>query len=347
MSLEHETRFHSMGSEIRLLIGAPLLAGAKAPEWAARDARAYVESFAARLSRFREDSELSKLNCDPRPWVPASLLLRTAVSAGIWAARRSGGLVDPTLLGALRDAGYSHSLDRSPPASLRDALEQAPQRSPARADPRERWKHISMTEHDGHGTICRRPGIMLDTGGTGKGLCADALAHRLAGYTRFVVDCGGDIAVGGVGAQLEPYVVEVEHPLTGETICELALTGGGVATSGLNIRVWRTPDGGYAHHLIDPASGRPAWTGLVGATALAPSTLEAETLSKMALLLGPAGAREVLAGHGGLIVHDDGEVEMLGAFPAPSQPSGLGAFTIELASPPRPLEQGAAGRRQA
>ena len=45
---------------------------------------------------------------------------------------------------------------------------------------------------------------MFDTGGTGKGLCADAVAHRLAGYTRFVVDCGGDIAVGGVGAQLEP-----------------------------------------------------------------------------------------------------------------------------------------------
>ena len=97
---------------------------------------------------------------------------------------------------------------------------------------------------------------MIDTGGTGKGLCADAVAHRLAGYTRFVVDCGGDLAVGGVGAQVEPYEIEVEHPLTGETIRTLRVAAGGVATSGLNVRVWRTPGGGFAHHLLDPA--RPA-----------------------------------------------------------------------------------------
>ena len=40
--------------------------------------------------------------------------------------------------------------------------------------------------------------------------------------------------------------------------------------------------------------------------------MEAETLSKMALLTGAEGAREVLAEHGGVIVHDDGAVEILG-----------------------------------
>ena len=59
------------------------------------------------------------------------------------------------------------------------------------------------------------------------------------GYTRYVVDCGGDLAIGGVGAQLEPYEVEVEHPLTGETIRTVEVASGGVATSGLNVRVWR------------------------------------------------------------------------------------------------------------
>ena len=44
---------------------------------------------------------------------------------------------------------------------------------------------------------------MLDTGGTGKGLCADAVAYRLGGYSRFLVDCGGDIAIGGMGAELD------------------------------------------------------------------------------------------------------------------------------------------------
>lgn len=62
--------------------------------------------------------------------------------------------------------------------------------------------------------------------------------------------------------------------------------------------LWRNPDGSFSHHLLDPSSGTPAWTGLIGATAIADSALEAETLSKMALLLGPAGACEVLSESG-------------------------------------------------
>ena len=91
---------------------------------------------------------------------------------------------------------------------------------------------------------------------------------------------------------------------------------GGVATSGLDVRVWRRPDGRFAHHLLDPSTGEPAWTGLVGATAVAATALEAETLAKAALLSGPERARELLAGRGGLLVHDSGETELVGAIPA-------------------------------
>jgi thiamine biosynthesis lipoprotein len=165
---------------------------------------------------------------------------------------------------------------------------------------------------DEAGTVVRPPGVMLDTGGTGKGLCADAVAHRLGRYSRYLVDCGGDIAVGGIGAGLEPYEIDVEHPLTGTTIGRISVRRGGIATSGLNVRIWRSADGAYAHHLLDPSTGRPAWTGLIGATALAGSALEAETLSKLALLGGPEAARRVLAEQGGVIVHDSGEVEAIG-----------------------------------
>ncbi len=315
MSIEHDTTFHSMGSDVRLLIGSPLLRDALSPALAAERERAYVEDFAARLSRFRDDSELTALNRDPQARVPASALLRTAVRAGVWAAERSGGLVDPTLAGELARIGYARSLDGCEPVPLRDALAFAPTRRPARPRAAAQWKQIDI--EDDSGRVARPAGVMIDTGGTGKGLCADAVAHRLACYTRFAVDCGGDLAVGGVGAQVEPYEVEVEHPLTGETIRTLRIAAGGVATSGLNVRVWRTPDGGFAHHLLDPATGLPAWTGLVGATALGSSALEAETLSKMALLLGPIGARQVLAECGGVIVRDDGEVETIGALNEP------------------------------
>jgi FAD:protein FMN transferase len=315
MSGEHDIRFHSMGSDVRLLIGPSLLRDADSPAVAADRERAYIEEFAARLSRFRSDSELSALNRDPRTEVPASPLLRTAVHAGVWAAHRSDGLVDPTLTGALEEIGYATSHDGQRPAPLREALAAAPPRRPARAHPARRWRAVHID--DRRGVVRRPPGVRLDTGGTGKGLCADAVAHRLRHYTRFVVDCGGDLAIGGVGVQLEPYEVEIEHPLTGEAIRTVRVAAGGVATSGLNVRVWRDAQGRYAHHLLDPATGRPAWSGLVGATALAPTALEAETLTKMALLLGPLGARRVLAEHGGMIVRDDGDVEEIGPLDSP------------------------------
>ncbi len=310
MSETQDITFHSMGSDIRILIDPPLLPGAPSPAFAGAREQGYVEDFAERLSRFRPQSELSALNRDPRMRAPASPLLRVALRAGLWAAEISGGLVDPTLTGALESAGYEGSLDGNPPAPLEQALLRAPARRPARQRPGQPWRRISVD--DRNAIVCRPVGVRFDTGGTGKGLCADSVAHRLGAYTRFVVDCGGDLAIGGVGAQLEPYEVEIEHPLTGETIRSVPVAAGGVATSGLNVRVWRNPDGTYAHHLLDPASGLPAWTGLIGATALAPSALEAETLSKMALLLGPLGARGVLRRYGGLVVHDNGDVEEIG-----------------------------------
>ncbi len=310
MSAQADISFHSMGSDVRLIVNSPLSRSFAPPAAAVQRERSYVEDFARRLSRFRPDSELSALNGDPAHEVPASLLLRTAVSAGIWAADRTGGLVDPTLVSELERAGYECSMDGCTPAPLSEALRHVPQPTPARPCAESRWRTIEVDNEAG--TILRPPGVRIDTGGTGKGLAADAVAHRLRAYTRYLIDCGGDIAVGGVGGYFEPFEIEVEHPLSRESIATLRISNGGVATSGLNVRIWQRADGTYAHHLLDPSSGEPVWSGLIGATALAPTALEAETLSKLALLAGPEGARRALAAHGGIIVHNDGTAELVG-----------------------------------
>ena len=306
---EHDVSFHAMGSDVRLIIGDPR-EGAPTAERAAESIREFVEEFESRLSRFRPESELCALNEDPRPAVPASRLLRDAVRSGLSAAERTAGLVDPTLLDELEAAGYTSSRDGQEPARLTDALVLAPERRSARPNPGSRWRTIVVDEP--FGLIRRPPGVRIDTGGTGKGLAADLIAERLQGFSRFVVDCGGDLRVGGWAIEQDPFEVWVEHPLTREHNRTLVVDGGAVATSGLNIRVWRREDGRYAHHLLDPFTGEPAWTGLVGATALAPTALEAETLSKAALLTGPERARAVLATQGGLIVHEDGVTEAVG-----------------------------------
>ena len=300
-----DLRFGCMGCDMRVLVE-----GGPHPEATARAARTQLESIDARLSRFRPGSELARLNADPRATVPASALLRVAVRAALWAAEASGGLVDPTLLDSLERAGYRHSLAGITRARLAEALTQAPARAPARAREDKRWRAIEID--DEAGTITRPSGLRIDTGGSTKGLAADAASHPLSAR-RFVVDCGGDLRLNAAAG--DAYGVVVEHPLTSEPACTIPVRSGAVATSGPGRRLWRDADGAVRHHLLDPATGEPAWTGLISATAVAPTALEAETLAKVALLSGPDRARELLADRGGVLIHDNGDVERLIALP--------------------------------
>lgn len=310
----HDLSFEAMGCQVRLLIGEPLPGAAPAAE-AAERGRAFIEEFDSALSRFREQSELSQLNRDPAETVVASPLLRAAVRAGLWAAERTGGLVDPTLAGAIVEAGYDESLVGVEPASLADALAAAPLRRPAGPSPRSGWREFTVD--DEAGAIRRPRGVLFDTGGTGKGLAADMVAERiLRGYSRFVVDCGGDVRAGGFAAQIDPFAIHARHPIDREPACVFQLSGGGIATSGIDVRIWRREDGSYAHHLLDPSTGEPVWSGLIGVTAIGRTALEAETLSKQALLSGPEPARELLASQGGMLIGEDGTAELVGSVDA-------------------------------
>jgi hypothetical protein len=137
--------FRALGTDVRLIATG---AGARV---AVARARAEILEYHARLSRFLPASEISALNADPRPVVPASALLRSAVHAGLWAARHSGGLVDPCLLDALGAAGYERSFEPRAPVPPPSG----PPRS-ARADPASRWHAVSVD--DRAGAIRRPPG---------------------------------------------------------------------------------------------------------------------------------------------------------------------------------------------
>ncbi len=295
--------FEAMGTTVRVQIGAPTRPDLPPAAEAAAALRAWIESYDRRLSRFRDESELCELNADSAPVHEASPLLRTLVSAALEAAEVTGGLVDPTLVSEIEEAGYERSRSSRRDRILGDALTGAPRRRPGAPNPGRRWRSISVNE--GRGTISRPPGLRIDSGGIGKGLAADLAAERLRGYCRYLVDCGGDIQVGGAATRLDPYAVAVAHPLDSSLHREVLLGSGAVATSGIDARIWRRGQG-YAHHLLDPSTGEPAWTGVISATALAPDAVRAEALAKAALLAGPAGAREHLSDYGGLFVLDDG-----------------------------------------
>ena len=258
----------------------------------------------ATFSRFRPESELSRLNRDAGTTVAVSAIMARFARAVVDAALATDGLVDATMLDAIEQLGYRTERFHGSLA-LPLALALAPARTPARPDPGRRWRTIEVDL--GASTVTRPPGVKLDGGGIVKGLLADVVADMLGQHDGFVVDCEGDLRVGG-SAGLE-RTVAVTAPLSVRILHEFAVTNGAVATTSITKRSWMErlkP----AHHLLDPATGLAAYTGIVQVSALAPTALEAEALAKAALLSGPQAAPGWLC-HGGLIVFDDGSQQVV------------------------------------
>lgn len=247
-----------------------------APPDAPRVARARVEELERRWSRFRADSEVSLLNrAGGRP-VLVSDDTATLVSFAFSGRRGTAGRFDPTVLAAVADAGY----DRS-------------------------FEHVSTGASTGLVALAPRRGF--DPGGIGKGLAADLVVDDLmaGGAAGACVNLGGDLRAQGAG----PWKVDVADPFDVDAppIARLAFDAGGVATSSRLGRTWWR-DGAVQHHLIDPATRRPADTGVAAVTVLTGDAWRAEVLAKAAMLAGVDGALELLAASRatGLVVDDAG-----------------------------------------
>jgi thiamine biosynthesis lipoprotein len=282
-------------------------------------ARGSLLDWHERFSRFELGSELTRLNGDERASVPVSPLMLRLARSVVQAGALSEGLVDATLVEQIEHAGYDRDIVE--PLPLRTALALAPARRAAAAAPRGGWEDIDVDPE--HGTVTRAPGIKLDSGGIAKGLFADVLGEELHGHDAYAINCAGDMRLGGAGGVARP--VEVQSPFDGSVLHTFRRAAGGVATSGIGRRSWRDRDGRPAHHLLDPSSGRPAFTGIVQVTALADSALTAEIRAKAALLSGPRGARRWLR-DGGVVVLDDGSHRVLDPPPTVTL-SQLTAFT--------------------
>lgn len=295
-------RFDCFGSRCAVLVIGDGPAGS--PGQAARLVRRRMLRWHERFSRFEPGSELSRLNADPRARVKVTTTMARLAEAAVWAASETDGLVDSTLVSEIERAGYVADLNGSVP--IAEAFQQAPERRAATPASRRWWSEVRV-ERD---TLVRPPGLRLDSGGLGKGLFADLAADMLAGHESFAVDCGGDLRLGGTSGVLRR--VDVASPFNAATLHSFERASGGVATSGIGKRSWLDSSGAPAHHLLDPGTGRPAFTGVVQATALAPTALAAETLAKAALLSGPDGALSWLP-HGGVLVLEDGSHQLVEA----------------------------------
>lgn len=288
-SIEHR----ALGSRVLALIDDD---SARASTLLGR-APAFLSEAERRASRFRSDSELSRLNAAGEARVSHALF--ADIEVALEAARWTEGLVTPTVLTALEAAGYVESFE-----ALGDPLSDEADHGPC-PDPARVEVDTSSCE------VRLPPGLRLDLGGTLKGRIADQLSRELGEHAPALVDAGGDIAVSGPRKNGLPWSVGVGHPDDpNEPLCILALDRGGVATSGRDFRRWKTTRG-WAHHLIDPRSGHPAKTDVLTATVIAQSAHRADVAAKAVLLLGSQAGLAFVEGHAGLealVVRDDGTV---------------------------------------
>jgi thiamine biosynthesis lipoprotein len=257
-------------------------------------------------SRFRADSELSRVNAADGAAVVVGPLLAEALDVAWQAAQESGGLVDPTVGASVIGLGYDRTF-----ASLRPEQLGAPATSPAPGYRNVEW--------DSARRRIRLPaGTALDLGATAKAWAADRAAQRIAAAVRsgVLVNLGGDLAVAG-GTPPGGWRVSVadDHRAPALDSPVIAVHSGGLATSGTAVRAWQRA-GQRLHHLVDPRTGRnpaPCWrTVSVAAT----SCVAANTAATAAMILGPEAP--AMLRHSGLparLAHEDGGVVRVGGWP--------------------------------
>ncbi len=309
-----------MATDVSVQIAIPPSRWAEAA--AAADAcMDWFDEVDARLSRFRPESELSRLNATAGEWFAASDVLYECTALALESAECSGGLFDPTLLLQLCALGYDRDF-----AAI--AHREAPPSDDLQA-PTERaaWRAIAL---DPRRRRIRLPaGVQLDFGGIAKGWAADvALVRYCAAFPGALVNVGGDLRAHGGPQPGELWTVGIRDPRlelssVDDAATHLAtarLSRGAMATSGA-VRRWWLRDGQRQHHLLDPRTGQPIplWTSggdepdslLATATAFAPTAAQAEVAAKVALLRGYPGALAAVESawkrYGALGPRDDGD----------------------------------------
>lgn len=259
------------------------------------------------VSRFREDSDLQRVNRTPGRLVPVRPLTAHLVDVALEAAATTGGAVHPALGTVLHRLGYDRDIEavRAQPACDDD---------PPSAVDVPPWTAVRL---DTELRLVAAPaGGALDLGATAKAWTADEAAYRIS--ERFgcaaLVGIGGDVASAGPPAS--GWRIDVAER-RGEPAVRVDLSSGGLATSSVRGRAWRTMGGASRHHLVDPRSGQPARSRWRTATVWAPTAVEANIASTW-LLVDPAGATRWVEGREfpARLIDHAGAVHRLGAWPA-------------------------------
>jgi thiamine biosynthesis lipoprotein len=280
-------RWEALGTGVVLRVGEPAaLARARAA------VEHELESIDDACSRFRADSELSRVNASDGRAVAVGPVLAQALAVALRAAELTDGDVDPTIGRALVLAGYDRDWRALPGAGnapLDGVSQQQAGRLPERVLARVQgdWRAVAF---DRSRRLVRVPrGVQLDLGATAKAWVADraaAAATQAAGASALVA-VGGDVATAGTpppgGWRIhvtDDHRSDCSAP--GQTV---SVAGGGLATSSTAVRRWQHA-GRTMHHVIDPRTGTPVRGSWRTVSVAAASCTDANIAATAALVRG-------------------------------------------------------------
>jgi len=303
----HQRAFRAMGCEML----AVLESDSDSTPDVLKDVPIWFEEWEQALSRFRLDSELSRLNRTFDQPITVSDTLWDVFQIALRTDELSEGLVTPTVLDAMLEAGYDRpfaDLAREQFSGMMLNSQELHPLSMVVADPQNQ-------------TITLQKGVRLDFGGVAKGWAAHQTAERLREYGPCLMNAGGDIAVSAPHMDGSSWQVGVSDPFHPDSDFDtLHIKQGGVASSGKDRRNWRR-NGQFLHHIINPNTGLPVETDVLRVTVVAPTVMEAEAAAKTAFILGREKGLEWIISnpsYSGLMILESGEV-----FITPSMPEYL------------------------
>jgi thiamine biosynthesis lipoprotein len=268
-------------------------------------------------SRFRSDSEVARLATRGNAWTAVSDVLADVLACALDVARVTDGDVDPTMGTDMSRLGYDRDfgeIQKAPTVGPDIAVQPLTYRLVYRTT----WHDV---EFDHAKRRVRVPaGLVLDLGATAKAWCADRCAVRI--HREFgvgvLVSLGGDIATAGPGPD-GGWVVRVQDlpgSTTGPNAVVVLRDGYAVATSSTITRTWQRGTS-RLHHILDPATRRPAAPIWRTVTAVASSCVDANAATTAAIVRGRAAqAWLVSRGVAARLVDHDGRVLTLGGWPS-------------------------------
>lgn len=224
-----------------------------------------------RFSRFKEASELSKLNASNGNWVEVSLPMFQVIKKCVKLSKETSGAFDPSVGSILASFGYGLPRSYSLPSPL------------------PTYKEIEFNEREL--SIRLAPHQILEPASVVKGMAIDDAGKFLrdSKVSGYLINAGGDIITHGAYEDNTKWNVAIQDPRNGDAIVGVvAIRDLGMATSG-TYQTKGTHNDVPWHHIIDMKSGEPT-NNIVSATVIASTCEEADIEASLALLFDTEGA---------------------------------------------------------